>query len=165
MKLTKHFILVITLAGLVSPAFSQEGPVKDFAESSRDRKYCLYPSTLRMINIAQDPEYNQLVSGVEKLLIYQYNSNPTKNEGYSAMLNEYQSLKYEELITMYGGQQDLTIYGNDNAFVGIISLGDIHMVFYLKGVIAMHKIPNIIGSLKDNVLTDFITGSGKENYD
>ena len=158
------------MAGYVYPVFSQEAPLKEFAEPSRQRKYCLYPSTLRMINVSQNPEYNQLIADVEKLLLYQYDSNPTKNAEFKTMMNAYEGLGFEDYISMYGGDQNLSIKGKNDAMIGSFGADDVYIIFYLKGNLALQKIPKLVNVLQeeilsDNVLLDFITSTSGNKRD
>ena len=70
-KSLKIFILVL---GLTQPLFAQESIFKDYAEQHNKRSYCLYPSTLRMINLQDNDAFDDLASSFEKFLIYELDS-------------------------------------------------------------------------------------------
>jgi hypothetical protein len=123
-----------------------------------------------MINVSQNPEYNELVADVEKLLIYQYDTNPTKSIEFKTMMNAYEEFGYEDYITMYGGDQNLSVKGKNDAMIGSFGADDVHIIFYLKGNLALQKVPKLMNVfqaeiLKDNVLIDFITSTSGNKRD
>ena len=170
MTMTKIKILISILAvmGLFGPLHAQEQPLKDYAEDRRERKFCLYPSTLRMINIAQNPGYNEMIGGVEKLLIYKLDSTARADKSYKDLLTTYQELGYDEYIAMYGGSSTMYLFGNEHSktgeFVGVFGDDDMALAIYLRGNIRWGKIPELINSFKDGDmlnLLDFNT----DNFD
>jgi hypothetical protein len=160
----KTFFSVILLVGLIQPLLSQEEPLKDYAEDRRERKFCLYPSTLRMINISQNEDFNKMVSGVEKLLIYKLDSASRADKSYKEVLTTYSNLGYEEYVAMYGGVYTMYLYGNESRkkgeFIGVFKQEDMALAFYLRGNIGWGKIPDLIQSFQaDDMLNllDFKT--------
>ena len=156
------FTILLGLSSLTS--FSQEKIIKDFAEPRRSTKWmnpiCLYPSTLRMINIKNDPNFNVMVNDIEKVLIYNLDSATTASKNYSGWLKEYEEIGYEEYISMLG-KQKLKIIGKDEEFVGIMSTGDNVMAFYLRGEIPFHKIPKLLETFQSDGVLDLITNQFK----
>ena len=79
-KKTTILISLLALMGwLPSSISAQEDPLKNYADTCRDLKLCFYPSTLRMINLNNNPDLDELVSGVEKLLVYSLDSSARAN--------------------------------------------------------------------------------------
>ncbi len=148
----KILISFLFLLGYHLSVFAQEQPLKDFAEERKEMKFCFYPSTLRMINLAHNPDFDELVSGIDKLLVYSLDSAAKADKSYREVINEYRSLGFEELTSVYGGDLNLFIYGKnrkrENEYMGIISQDDKLTAFYLRGNIAFGKIPRLFQSLK-----------------
>ena len=132
-------------------SFGQDSIIKDFAENRRDVKLCFYPSTLRMINIKKDPNYNELVNDVEKLLIYIMDSDESSTE----WTDQYRDLGYEEYIAMYG-KVNLVLLGKDDEYVGLSGDGDRVAAFYLRGAIAFQKIPELIKTFESGDMLSLI---------
>lgn len=162
----KILISIWAMAGLFGSLYAQEQPLKDYAEDRRERKFCLYPSTLRMINIKQNEDYNQMVSGIEKLLIYKLDSTARADKSYKEVISTYQELGFEEYIAVYGGGNTMYLYGNENnkpsEFIGVFKQTESEMAlaFYLRGNIGWEKIPDLIKSFEaDDMLNllDFKT--------
>jgi hypothetical protein len=157
-KKTTILISLLTLMGwFASPIGAQEDPLKDYADTCRDLKLCFYPSTLRMINLSNNPDLDELVSGVEKLLIYNLDSAARAGKSYKGLIETYSELGYEEYISAYGAGPNFFIYGKEgkknNQYIGIIEQPESVSVFYLKGFVALNKFPDLINSMNEG---DFI---------
>lgn len=139
--------------GFSQALLAQESILKSYADSTRIKEYCFYPSTLRMLNLAKSDEFNDLVTNIEKLLIYTLDSTAAADKSYRSMLNEYQATGFEELATMTGGKTNLQIYGKDtqvNELTGIIRTEEDVYAFYLLGDIDWVKIPAMIQNFNES---------------
>ncbi|MCB2208008.1 MAG: DUF4252 domain-containing protein [Bacteroidetes bacterium] len=157
MKSTTILISLIILLGLSWEIKAQEQPLKDFAEDRKDRKFCFYPSTLRMVNLANNPDFDDLVSGIDKLLIYNLDSTARADKSYKEIITTYQELDFEEYASAYGGGLNFYVYGKENKketeYIGVVKQDDLLTAFYMRGQIAMNKIPRLIQSMSEG---DFI---------
>ena len=109
-----------------------------------------------MVNIKNDPEFNELVSGVEKLLIYTLDSATSASNSYSNWTDEYRELGYEEYISM-SGQMNLIILGKEEEYVGVTGAKENVAAFYLRGEIAFQKIPKLVQTFESgNVLSSIL---------
>ena len=157
--MTNKTILIsfILALGCFQLLFSQEQPLKDFAEDRKERKLCFYPSTLRMVNLANNPNFDDLVNGIEKLLIYNLDSAARVTKAYKQIITTYQELDFEEYASAYGGGLNFYIYGKEgqkvSEYIGIIRQEDILTAFYIRGRIAMNKVPHLMQSMSEG---DFI---------
>lgn len=151
--MTKKTILIslAILLGLSLDLTAQEQPLKDFAEDRRENKFCFYPSTLRMLNLTQNPDFDEMVSGIQKLLIYTLDSTSRADKTYKELISTYQELEYEEYASAYGGDLNFYIYGkeqrSETEYIGVIRQEDMLTAFYLKGQIAMNKLPDLMQSM------------------
>jgi len=154
-------LLIITLLFISGYTYGQESIIKNFSEPRRPTRWlnpiCLYPSTLRMINLSGDPTYNELVNDIDKILIYTLDSATVVSNDYSGWLKEYEEIGYEEYIRL-SGKQDMRIIGKDDEYVGLMKADEKLLTFYLRGDIPFHKIPKLINSFRSddflNVITD-----------
>jgi len=157
MKTITILISLVILLGLSWEIKAQEQPLKDFAEDRKERKFCFYPSTLRMINLANNPDFNDLVSGIEKLLIYNLDSAARAEKSYKQIIATYEALDFEEYASAYGGGLNFYVYGKENKketeYIGVVKQDDLLTAFYMRGQIAMNKIPRLIQSMSEG---DFI---------
>lgn len=147
--------------------------MKDFADPHKELKLCFYPSTLRMINLSNDPALDNLFSGIEKLLVYNLDSAAHADKSHKELIDIYRELNYEEYISTYGKDIDFFIYGKESRrhteYIGVIAERNSATVFYLRGFVAFNKLPELIQSMNDgNIINplDFnISDFGKHTQD
>jgi hypothetical protein len=159
-KISKLILIFWFLAGVLPSLKAQETPLKDYADAHKDRKFCFYPSTLRMINIAKNPDYNQLVNGIEKLLVYTLDSAAKAGQSYKGLITSYKKIGFEEYVTMAGGKTNFILYGkenkDENQYVGVMKSEDAMYAFYLRGRIGWQKIPALMQSFQaDDMINIF----------
>lgn len=121
---------------------------------------CLYPSTLRMINISGNPDFYEMVNDIEKILVYTLDSTTIAEENYSSWITEYINIGYEEYVSLYG-KQTIKIFGKQSEYVGLLKAENRLLTFYLKGEIPFHKIPTLINSIKEEDLLGIVTDQFK----
>lgn len=135
----------------------QEDLFKDFAENHKERAFCFYPSTLRMLNISGNPEFNEMVNNIDKLLVYKLDSISGADKLYAKMIDDYKSNGFEEFVFIEGGGNDMYLLGSpqeeDKEFVGIVVNNEFSLAFFLKGDIGWEQIPKMINSFQEG---DFI---------
>jgi hypothetical protein len=159
-KISKLILIFWLLAGVLPSLKAQETPLKDYADAHKDRKFCFYPSTLRMINIAKNPDYNELVNGIEKLLVYTLDSAAKAGQSYKGLISSYKNIGFEEYVTMAGGKTNFVLYGKENKgenqYVGVMKSEDAMYAFYLRGRIGWQKIPALMQSFQaDDMINIF----------
>lgn len=157
-KKTNWFIVFLLLGLSLQPLFAQEKPLKELIEHKRERKYAFYPSTLRMINISQNQDYNEMVSGVDKLLVYTLDSATKADKSYREIVPAYSELGFEEYAIAYGGDMAMSIMGkegSENEFVGYFGQKDMLFAFYLRGSIGWQKIPTLFNTMKGDDMINF----------
>jgi len=155
MMTKKSFFIGLILWGLSQPLFAQESILKDFAEERNSSKYCLYPSTLRMLNLKNNEAYNDLATTFEKFLIYELDSVTTVERSYRKIMKSYRSEGFEEYVSVIGGGNEVLILGEEkrtNEMVGVFGQNGQIFVFYLLGNIAWQKIPTLVNTLAENDL-------------
>jgi len=153
-KTSKLILIFWLLAGVLPSLKAQETPLKAYADKHNERKFCFYPSTLRMINIAKNPDYNELVNGIEKLLVYTLDSATKAGQSYKSLITSYKKIGFEEYVSIAGGKTNFILYGkenkNENQFVGVMRSGDAMYAFYLRGRIGWQKIPALMQSFQSD---------------
>ena len=153
--ITKSLVIGLALMGLSWPLFAQEDILKDFAEVRNESKYCLYPSTLRMINVNKNEAYEELANSFEKFLIYQLDSISSASDSFKDVLTDYKKEEFEEYISVYGAGTTIMILGKEkrtNEMVGVLANSGRVFMFYLLGNIAFQKIPALINTFAENDL-------------
>ena len=156
----KKILTLFFIASFSHTALSQEALIKEFAEPRRPTKWmnpvCLYPSTLRMINISQDPQFNKLVNDIEKVLIYTLDSATYATKGYKTLIKDYEEIGYEEYITLFG-KQEMRIVGKEEEYVAVMASEGRAMAFYMRGDIPFGKIPTLLQTFQSDDVLPLIT--------
>ena len=145
--------------GLSQPLFAQEDILKDYAENNHSRKFCLYPSTLRMINLEDNEAFDELASSLEKLLIYQLDSTSITDKSFNGMLTEYRDEGYEEYMYVLGAGNSTVILGKEkrvNEMVGVVGADEQAFAFFLRGNISWQKIPTLLDTMKETDLFNIL---------
>ncbi|MCD4772542.1 MAG: DUF4252 domain-containing protein [Bacteroidales bacterium] len=149
----KIFITLIFILTIFLSVKGQENLFKDFAENHKQRAFCLYPSTLRMLNISDNTEINNVVDDIKKLLIYKLDSISIADKLYRDMINNFKSNGFEEYISIYGGNNEMYLLSSPEKkhkeYVGIIIQEDITLAFFMKGDINWEEIPKILNGIKE----------------
>lgn len=155
-RIKQIFVLILLITVFLS-ASGQEDRFKEFAESHKERTFCFYPSTLRMLNIGGNPDFDKMVSGIEKLLVYKLDSISQADMLYNPILDIYRETGYEEYITIYGGNKEVYVLGSPNnenkEFIGIVMYEENSIAFLMKGNIGWEEIPKLFNNIKEG---DFI---------
>jgi hypothetical protein len=157
---SKLYLVFCLLLGLLPSLKAQETAFKAYADNHKERKFCFYPSTLRMINIAKNPDYYDLVNGIEKMLVYTLDSAAKASQSYKSIITSYQKIGFEEYVNVAGRNTDFIMYGkenkNENQFVGVMKSEDALYAFYLRGRIGWQKIPALMQSFQaDDMINIF----------
>jgi hypothetical protein len=155
MAKVNSLIIGLMLMGLSQPLLAQEHILKTYAEDHHSSSYCLYPSTLRMINLSKDEAFDEIASSFQKFLIYELDSLSVVDQSFKRMLTNYQEEGFEEYLTILGSSNYTVILGKEkriNEMVGIFGLEDQMFAFFLQGNIALQKIPTLINTLSENDL-------------
>ena len=155
------FVLIVMFLGLtIQPLLAQEQIIKDLIESKKNKQYTFYASTLRMVNLTQNPEYNELVSGIEKLIVYSLDSATNANKSYREIASAYTEEGYDEYIMAFGGELNLALLGKEgkklSEFTGYTSVDNQTYAFYLRGNIPWQKIPSLIQNIKDEEFLELL---------
>ena len=153
-NISKLIIVICLLTGILPSLNAQETLFKKYADAHKERKFCFYPSTLRMINISKNPDYYELVNGIEKLLVYTLDSASKASQSYKGIINSYKKIGFEEYVTLDGGKTKFIMYGKENTdenqFVGVMKSEDAIFAFYLRGRIGWQKIPALMQSFQSD---------------
>ncbi|MEO9481818.1 MAG: hypothetical protein ABJG47_00140 [Ekhidna sp.] len=156
----KKYLLSVLFALFILTSVAQESIIKDFAEPRRPTRWmnpiCMYPSTLRMINLSQDPSFNEMVNDIEKVLIYTLDSATAVSKSYKDMLQAYEKEGFEEYITVLG-LQEMRIIGKEEEYVGIAAAEGNLIAFYLRGNIPFGKIPTLLQSFQKSDMLPLLT--------
>ncbi|MEQ8714591.1 MAG: hypothetical protein RIC80_16340 [Cyclobacteriaceae bacterium] len=127
MPKVKSLFIIFMLMGASLPLLAQEDIFKDYAEAHHSRSYCLYPSTLRMININKNEAFDELASSFEKFLIYELDSVSAVERSFMPMIGEYRAEGFEEYMYLHGNGNLAMILGEEKRKVTVTM--EVHVLF------------------------------------
>ncbi len=163
-----RFFLVLTF--LYMPGFHNSIQAQSDVFKSIGKQYELgaelyfYASTLRMININRDPNFDEMIEDIKKMTFYQVNDFPISElKSFSKKFRDEEG--FEELMTIEGKQQTLYILGKDeDEFIALLKTDEGVVAVDIMGMIRIDKIPDLINSFKtDNFLNVFEVGKSERN--
>jgi len=144
----KQFFLVLfllTSSNIIG--FSQSKILKELKDSNAIQLHLFFtPSTLRMLNFQDDPGYNEMVRGVEKLHFYLMNPTRFSTDDYFDTVDRLlKEEAYEEFIIWDGDGNEFQVLGKptEKDMIGLASYAERHYMFNLKGTIDLMKLPAI----------------------
>jgi len=144
----------------IQPLLAQEQIIKDLFETGNEKKYAFYASTLRMVNLTKNKEYNELVNGIDKLLVYSLDSATIASKSYKKVADAYLNEGFEEYIMAFGGDINIALIGKENKraneFAGYTNMDGNTFAFYLRGSIAWEKIPSLLKSIRKEEFLTFL---------
>lgn len=143
----KHFFWVLIVLLSSYPATTQSEILQELDDSNAIQLHLFFtPSTLRMLNLENDPGYNEMVRGVEKLHFYLMNPNNfTTTDYFDTAERLLKEEAYEEFIIWDGDGNEFQVLGKptEKDMIGLASYADRHYIFNLKGTIDLMKLPDI----------------------
>lgn len=143
----KHFFLGLMVLMGSYPITAQSEILQELKDSNAIQLHLFFtPSTLRMLNLENDPGYNEMVRGVEKLHFYLMNpSNFTTTDYFDTAERLLKEEAYEEFIIWDGDGNEFQVLGKptEQDMIGLASYADRHYIFNLKGTIDLMKLPDI----------------------
>lgn len=163
----KKYLVVITICILsIQGAFAQEWPLKDFMENNPKAKLpsfskaCLYPSTLRMIDLSQNPDYQELISEIDKILIYIPDAAFLNATDPDSLFEQYKERGFKEYASVRTNVQSIVVLGKgDDQIVGTLGGGEFERTFffYIKGSLQLQKIPRLFETFKSSDMIDIFS--------
>ncbi|RED99454.1 hypothetical protein [Marinoscillum furvescens] len=153
--------LLVILLGACKPSAAYESPIKELLQSDQVRTYAFYPSTLRMVNIANNDEIDSMASDINKLLIFRLDSTAIAKKKHLKIPDQYQSLGFEEYLTIDGGKARAALFGlsetRTSTLVGYWSATDETFAFYINGNIDWMKLPDIMEAFQDGEIANILS--------
>lgn len=114
-----------------------------------ERAFYFYPSTLRMINLTKNPDFDELISGIEKLVIYRFDSAQNQALDLNLFRNSLLGGAFEEWMSVQNEDMDIQIFGLDRRrrspeMIAIVRTGGDLMMADLLGIINPVRLPDLI---------------------
>jgi hypothetical protein len=162
--------LILTLFFLLtfsSVICAQSSAVTEFKDN-HDTSLALYfyPSTLRMINLQRNPEYDEMIKEIEKARFFKLDSGAATQADITALGNTLRKEGYEEMMVMKSKSNDIEVLGLEKHTPEIVVIsrnGDECMLLELKGMINIAKIPKLIDAFSSGAFLDVFNLNKEQN--
>lgn len=163
--MTIRIIVILIFLGIQVQAQSEV--VTDFVKN-HDTSLSLYfyPSTLRMININRNPEFDEMIRKVKKARFYRLDESAVGGEDLKLFSQSMDDHGFEELMMVQGKDMNIRIWGNDDRVPKIITLAkteDGISIIEVDGVINIAKIPKLAEAFSQNQFLDVLQLNKQNN--
>ncbi len=162
MNLKLLFILIVISVFIVSCEQKTESPLGTIEEEGiHFLSLHLYPSTIRMVNIAEDESFYEATKNVKKAHYLQINlDSPEKTEKYENWKNQLDWSNWDELMSARMQGSMVSIYTpkeeSDYYFASIKADGMVSLV-WLEGEIDLNKVTSLMqNGINLGPVTDFL---------
>ncbi|MEP2274832.1 MAG: DUF4252 domain-containing protein [Reichenbachiella sp.] len=151
----KGRVLLLSLALLFMSiiSYAQSSTITDLKKerlTSMDLHF--YPSTLRMVNLDNNEEFNRLIQDIEKLIFFKMNGKFENIDLYN-LVNQLQSNEdFEEYVVVEGPTKKFYLLGREKPTetVGIALLDNEHYVFDVAGSLELKELPKLYQYISEN---------------
>ncbi|WP_422359513.1 DUF4252 domain-containing protein [Reichenbachiella sp.] len=111
-----------------------------------------YPSTLRMVNLDNNEEFNRLIQDIEKLVFFKMNGKFENIDMYN-LVNQLESNEdFEEYVVVDGPTKKFYLLGREKPTetVGLALLDNEHYVFDIAGSLELKELPKLYQYISEN---------------
>jgi Domain of unknown function (DUF4252) len=165
MKLLATLVLFAT----VGVAGAQTKTTQALDEKYEGLSLFFYRNTLRMLNQADDPAFDELIKDIEKMRFMMIDKKESgfADSDFKKLLNDYKSEAYEEMMSGRADGRTFTVYlretnGNVKGTVIVAKDTDSVMVLDILGKIALDKVPQFFTAIDNSTdiggkIKDFVS--------
>ncbi len=160
-------MLVIFLTGVLSAGCKRESAIERFVKNHHaSNEFHLYPSTMRMANLKDDPDYNDMVKDIRHATIYNYGSLPSSHvidSLYSNIIAD----DYEDIMTMSGNAMNMRVFLKEKKKPEWILISEADSAFVIldvRGMINILKLPNMLSNFNENNLINVFNLKDTKNH-
>ena len=142
-------VLVIR-SGIISAQSNTITKIKD--RQKPDLALYFYPSTLRMINLSNNDDFDHMVRDIQKMRYFQWSAENFQEIDEKNLIRDLLEENFEECMSIKGREMDLMVYGHDQhrkqpELIAIVKTGDKVQMLDIQGMVNVTKIPDLINSL------------------
>ncbi|WP_139793730.1 hypothetical protein [Reichenbachiella faecimaris] len=111
-----------------------------------------YPSTLRMVNLDKNEEFNRLIQDIEKLIFYKMNGKFENIDLYNLVGQLQTEESFEEYVVIDGPTKKFYLLGREKPTetVGLALMNEEHYVFDIAGSLELKEIPKLYQYISEN---------------
>ena len=164
MRLILTLIFLLTFSSVIC---AQNSAITEFKDNhNTSLALYFYPSTLRMINLQRNPEYDEMIKEIEKARFFKLDSGAATQADIAVLGNELRKAGYEEMMVMKSKKNDIEVLGLEKHTPEIVVIsrnGNECMLLELKGMINIAKIPKLMEAFNSGAFLDVFNLNDKKN--
>lgn len=148
----KGFLTALALLCLNGLTFGQSNTISDFLESNApDQSYYLYPTTLRMINVTDDPEFEKLVKDIRRMRCFLYQADRLPATAYERIKRGVIQEEFDLLMEYTRQHRTVHFYvlaekGTPEGLVGLVQQSGEFILIDVEGFADLRYLGKIINS-------------------
>ena len=139
-------LLIVVI--LCLPGCNRMDSITRFSEENEiDKQYCVYPSTLRMVNLEQNQDYYELVEEFKKGQFYSISNTPENSELVRKLKIDMVDEGYEEAMFYKSRDRDVIVYLWERKvpkIAAVIESDSTFNIIQIEGLINVAKIPELM---------------------
>jgi hypothetical protein len=150
----KRSIIILSLIAFTSLLQAQSDIIAQFkTEDKTEISLYFYPSTLRMMNLQHNDEFNELVKDIKKMSFLKLNKKWFDyKQFYEGVSNLQKEEDLEEYVVIDGKDQKLYLLGKDSP-ESTVAMAYFQKEYYaidIAGSISLEKLPKLFEQLSQN---------------
>lgn len=152
-KKSRVLLFIFGLMMLGQTAFAQSTTITDLKKDKlTNMGLYFYPSTLRMVNLDNNEEFNRLIQDIEKLIFFKMNGKFESIDMYNLVSQLQSEEQFEEYVVVDGPTKKFYLLGRDKPTetVGIALLDNEHYVFDVAGSLELKELPKLYEYIAEN---------------
>ena len=150
----KSRVILITFVSLFGHfSHAQSSLITDLkADNLTNMSLYFYPSTLRMVNLDNNEEFNKLIQDIEKMIFYKMNGKFETIDMYNLVSALQAEDEFEEYMVMDGPDKKFYLLGKEDPTetIGIALLENERFVFDIAGSLALNQLPKLYQFISEN---------------
>ena len=146
----------LLILGLILASIVVQAQSSTITELKKDKLTSLdlyfYPSTLRMVNLDKNEEFNRLIQDIEKLVFFKMNGKFENIDMYN-LVNQLQSDEaFEEYVVVDGPTKKFYLLGREKPAetIGLALMNEEHFVFDIAGSLELKELPKLYQYISEN---------------
>ena len=163
MKYTILFFLIF----FPLACFAQNSVVTDFKENHATAlSLYFYPSTLRMINVERNHEFDEMIREIKKARFFKMDSGSVSQNDLISLSEKLMNEGFEEVMFLKNKDLNVRVWGIDKRnpeFVIISRSNEELMLLEISGMINIAKIPKLAENFNENAFLDILNFNRKNN--
>jgi len=146
-----RYILILLVVFLSTGAQAQSKTTENLQKKySESLALFFYNSTLRMVNLTEDKEFDELIKDIEKMKFLMIKKEGFEKADYKRLINDYKSEAFEEMMTSRHDGKNFDVYMKDGKSKGmIVTVNDEDNLYVLDivGSFPLNKVTKLFSTL------------------